>query len=49
MAKIEITGSPQELDRVAIFLKNNNIKFKVAKDHGPEEQRLFNELEDKFK
>ncbi|WP_157483887.1 hypothetical protein [Maribacter hydrothermalis] len=34
MAKIEIKGSPEELERVATFLANNNIKFNVVKDYG---------------
>jgi hypothetical protein len=31
MAKIEIKGSPEELERVATFLANNNIKFNVER------------------
>jgi len=34
MAKIEIKDSPDELERVATFLSNNNIKFSVVKDCG---------------
>ena len=34
MAKIEISDSPDELGRIACFLQNNNIKFKVVKDYG---------------
>jgi len=34
MAKIEIKGSPDELERVATFLSNNNIKFNMVKDYG---------------
>ncbi len=34
MAKIEIKGSPEELERVATFLANNNIKFNVVNDYG---------------
>lgn len=34
MAKIEIKGSPEELERVATFLANNNLKFEVVKDYG---------------
>ena len=34
MAKIEIKGSPEELERVATFLSNNNIKFNVVNDYG---------------
>jgi hypothetical protein len=34
MAKIEIKGSPEELERVATFLASNNIKFNVVNDYG---------------
>lgn len=34
MAKIEIKGSPEELERVTTFLANNNIKFNVVNDYG---------------
>ena len=34
MAKIEIKGSPEELERVATFLANNNVKFNVVNDYG---------------
>ena len=34
MAKIEIKGSPEELERVSTFLINNNIKFSLIKDFG---------------
>ena len=34
MAKIVIKDSPDELGRIAYFLKNNNIKFEVDKDFG---------------
>ena len=30
MAKIEIKGSPEELERVATFLANNNVKFDIV-------------------
>ena len=30
MAKIEIKGSPEELERVATFLANNNVKFDIS-------------------
>lgn len=52
MAKIEITGSPEELERVSTFLNNNNIKFKIKEDYGnhsKEESEKFNELMKKFK
>lgn len=51
MAKIEITGSPEELERVAIFLRNNNIKFDINKDYknySAEESKMFDELINKF-
>ncbi len=34
MAKIEINGSPEELERISTFLLHNNIKFSVVKDFG---------------
>lgn len=34
MAKIEIKGSPEELERVATFLAKNNIKFDIVNDYG---------------
>ncbi len=34
MAKIEITGSPEELDRITIFLTANNIKHVITEDLG---------------
>jgi len=34
MAKIEIKGSPPELERVSIFLKRNNIPFQIIDDFG---------------
>lgn len=34
MAKIEINGSPEELERISTFLVSNNIKFSVVKDFG---------------
>ncbi len=34
MAKIEINGSPEELERISTFLVNNNIKFSVVNDFG---------------
>ena len=34
MAKIEIKGSPEELERIAIFLKDNNIQFYISPDFG---------------
>lgn len=34
MAKIEIVGSPEELERISIFLDNNNVKFRMLNDFG---------------
>jgi len=34
MARIEIKGSPEELERIAIFLKDNNIQFHITPDFG---------------
>ncbi len=51
MAKIEITGSPDELERVSTFLLNNNIKFKIRDDfgnHSHEVLEKFNVLMKKF-
>lgn len=47
MAKIEIEGLPEELDRISTFLSNNNIKFKIVNDfknHSMEDERKFQEL-----
>ena len=52
MAKIEIVGSPEELERVSTFLKNNNIKFRMVNDYGNHsimDSKKFNELIEKFK
>jgi|TARA_R110000764_G_scaffold98280_5_gene182606 hypothetical protein len=52
MAKIEIKGSPEELERVSTFLINNNIKFSLIKDfgnHSLEDSDRFNSLIQKFK
>ena len=32
MSKIEIYGTPKELERIAIFLENNNLSFKIKED-----------------
>jgi hypothetical protein len=51
MAKIEITGSPEELERVSTFLKNNNIKFKIRNDfgnHSNEDLEKYSLLMEKF-
>jgi hypothetical protein len=34
MARIEIKGSPEELERIAIFLKDNNIQHRISPDFG---------------
>lgn len=52
MARIEITGSPDELERISTFLNNNNIKFRIVKDfgnHSLKDSQKFNELIEKFK
>lgn len=51
MAKIEITGSPEELERVSTFLNNNNIKFRINQDYGNhslEDSEKFHQLIQKF-
>lgn len=51
MAKIEIKGSPEELERVCIFLTTNNIKFAVVNDYGNhslEDADRFKVLLEKF-
>lgn len=32
MAKIEIRGTAEKLDDIAVFLKNNNIEFSIVDD-----------------
>ena len=47
MARIEINGAPEELERVAVFLKKNNIKFGVVDDfanYSSEESLEYKEL-----
>ncbi|MFD2604906.1 hypothetical protein ACFSSG_05370 [Euzebyella marina] len=34
MAKIEIKGTPEKLERVSIFLKTNNIEHSIIDDFG---------------
>ena len=34
MAKIEIKGNPEKLERIAIFLKANNIEHAIIDDYG---------------
>lgn len=51
MAKIEIKGSPEELVRIIIFLKANNIKFVIATDfgnHSKEDLEKYEELMIKY-
>ena len=52
MAKIEITGSPEELERITTFLVNNNVRFRVVKDfanHSLEASTAYSKLLEKFK
>ncbi len=47
MAKIEIKGSPEELERISTFLKNNNISHDIKDDFGnysKEETEQYREL-----
>lgn len=51
MAKIEIKGLPDELERVATFLKHNNITFIIAPDfgnHSLEDEKAFDQLIEKY-
>lgn len=34
MAKIEITGKPEDLERISIFLKSNYIRHSIVEDYG---------------
>ena len=52
MARIEINGAPEELERVAVFLKANNIKFGVVDNFANytlEESLKYKELMIKYK
>ena len=52
MARIEITGTPDELERIGTFLKNNNVDFKMVNDfgnHSLKEQKMFENIIEKFK
>lgn len=52
MANIEITGSPEELERITTFLVNNNVRFRVVKDfanHSLEASTAYSKLLEKFK
>ena len=47
MAKIEIKGRPEELERISVFLKNNNIRFDIVNDlgnHSMEDSLRYKEL-----
>ena len=51
MAKIEITGSPEELDRISTFLQNNNIGFTILNDyanHSLDDSKKYKALIEKF-
>ena len=52
MAKIEITGSSEDLDRICTFLKSNNIRFGLVDDYGNhsiDDSNKYKELIEKFK
>lgn len=47
MAKIEIKGTPEKLERVSIFLKANNIPHSIIDDfgnHSKEDLEKYREL-----
>lgn len=47
MAKIEIKGTPEKLERIAIFLKTNNIDYSMTDDYGNhsvEDRKKYQEL-----
>ena len=47
MAKIEIQGTPEELERVAIFLRTNSIEYDIVDDfanHSVEDSARYREL-----
>jgi len=51
MAKIEINGTPEKLERVSIFLKANNIPHTISEDfgnHSKEDSEKYRELLSKF-
>lgn len=51
MAKIEIKGSPEELERISTFLVNNCIRFKIVDDfgnHSMEKNAKYNKLFERF-
>jgi len=52
MAKIEIKGTPEKLERVSIFLKANNIQHSIIEDfgnHSLEDAKKYRELMTKLK
>jgi len=51
MARIEIKGSPEELERIVIFLKANNIQYHITADfgnHSKEDLQKYEELMTKY-
>ena len=51
MAKIEIKGTPEKLERIAIFLKTNNIDYSMIDDYGNhsvEDRQKYQELMRKY-
>ena len=51
MARIEINGSPEELERIVIFLKANNIKHVITDDYGnhsKEDLEKYEQLKSKY-
>lgn len=52
MARIEIQGSPEELERIVIFLRDNNIPHRIMPDfgnHSKEEMQKYEALMAKYK
>ncbi len=52
MAKIEIKASPEELERISVFLKNNNIRFEMVNDlgnHSMEDSLKYKQLLERSK
>jgi hypothetical protein len=51
MAKIEIQGTAERLDDIAVFLKNNHIEFTVVDDfieRSPTDNEKYRELMMKY-
>lgn len=46
MAKIEIKGTPEKLERIAIFLKTNNIVHAIIDDYGNHSQEDLDKYRD---